>query len=219
MEAVTVAGGVVLPETTSETLLPAYLGHVARGRAPPPIPADAIEPFLHRVAPLYRRSRKTRREHGFLAYAPRVSGAALVSEDDAEGTREEITWHWEHRHATVAFTFHTHPGRDALCRPSGMDALGALVRGDHVLYVMTMDGRLSGWKFRDPRGHPAAVDAAMRGLEDAGRFGRGVVGFLYDAFESMILDLMEPAYAARVTLDGDAWTHERCRTDASFFRT
>ena len=187
------------PETSG--LLPAKAGHVARGSAPPVVPDGAIEAYPERVVGAFERTRATGREHGFLAYAPDAPGLPFVAEPDAVGGRRVIRWRWEHPEATVAFSFHTHPSPDALCSPSGIDALGALVRGEHVVYVLTMDGRLSGWRFREPAGRPRVVLDAIDALDEAGRFGSSYVDFLYDAFDALRDDLMAPAYAARV-VDG-----------------
>lgn len=198
-------------------LLSSGQGHAIRGTAPPAIRPDAIEPFLDRVAMLYRASLTRRVEHGFLAYATDALGG-LVTEPDAVGTEDSISWHWSEPAATVAFSFHTHPGADALCVPSGIDALGALIRGDHVVYVLTMDGRLSGWRFRKPAAHAKAVDDAVSALEEAKRFGRPFVRFLYDAFDALRPQLMEPIYAARLRLsDDDGCRLEAAKPDASFF--
>jgi hypothetical protein len=180
------------------TLLPSALGHVARGSAVPRVEADAIEAFAPRVLDAHRRTVETGREHGFLAYFPAGPGLALQAEDEAVGTRHDIRWHWRERDATVAFSFHTHPGKRAACAPSGMDLVGALVRGDHLLYILTDDGKLAGWRFRDPAGHPKTVEGLMRAMETQGRFDRAFVRFLYDATEAMRDALVEVAYEARV---------------------
>ncbi|GEM_PF-3870616 len=184
------------------TLLPATEGHALRGRSQPRVQADAIEACLDRVAPLYRASLATRREHGFLAYAPRAA-EGYVLEKDAVGTRDAIAWHWAHPDATVAFSFHTHPSPRAAVAPSGIDAVGALIRGDHLVYVLTMDGRLAGWRFRDDTPHARAVEDAVRALDDAKRFEGRYVRFLYDAFDALRPRVMEPVYAARLTLTRD----------------
>lgn len=198
-------------------LLAASAGHAVRGTSPPTVDARAIELFIERVAALYRASRATGREHGFLAYAPQADGAYLT-EPDAVGTEDAITWHWSEPDATVAFSFHTHPGPGALCVPSGIDTLGALIRGDHVLYLLTMDGRLSGWRFRRPAAHALAVDDAITSLEQAKRFGRPFVRFLYDAFDAMRPQLVEPVYAARLRLtDDDGCRLESAKPGHGFF--
>jgi hypothetical protein len=180
------------------TLLPATLGHVARGSAAPRVDADAIEAFAQRVSDAQARTIETGREHGFLAYFPASPGFALHAEDEAVGSRNDIRWHWRERDATVAFSFHTHPGKRAQPIPSGMDLVGALVRGDHMLYIATDDGRLVGWRFRDPAGHPKTVEDAMRAVEAQGRFDKRFVQFLYDATEAMRESLVEKAYEARI---------------------
>lgn len=207
-----------LLSSATADLLALDAGHAVRGRAAPAVPVDAIEPYLDRVATLYRRSLDARREHGFLAYAPAAPGAGLVTEPDAAGTADAIRWHWRHPDATVAFSFHTHPSSDAGCVPSGIDALGALIRGDHVVYVLTMDGRLSGWRFRKEAKHPKAVDDAMRALDQAKAFGEPFVAFLYDAFDALRPRLLEPVYAARVKLtDDDGARLTRCEPARPFF--
>ncbi|HWH08073.1 MAG TPA: hypothetical protein VNX21_02670, partial [Candidatus Thermoplasmatota archaeon] len=134
---------------------------------------------------------------------PGAPGGPLVAEDDAEGGAEDIRWHWREPHAAVAFSFHTHPGPRAMCVPSGIDMVGALVRGDHVAYVLTMDGRLSGWRFRDREGMAWAVEDAMSALDKAQGLRRGFIKFLYDAFDALRPQAMEPVYAARVALPDD----------------
>ena len=190
------------PAQELSSLLPAEEGHLLRGRRLPTVAPDAIEACLERVAPLYRASLATRREHGFLAYAP-GHGEGYVLEADAVGTHNAISWHWEHPHATVAFSFHTHPSPEGALVPSGIDAVGALIRGDHLLYILTMDGRLAGWRFRAGHPHARAVERATRTLDDAKRFDHAYVRFLYDAFEALQPRLMEPVYAARLVLEGE----------------
>ena len=187
-------------EATSD-LLPADAGHALRGRATPAVRPDAIEAAAERVAPLFRASLATGREHGFLAYADRAG--ALVLEEDAVGTRDAIAWHWRHPDATVAYSFHTHPSPEAALVPSGIDAVGALIRGDHLVYILTMDGRLAGWRFRDDAHHARAVEATVRALDEARKFDSRYVRFLYDAFDALRPRLMEPVYAARLTLEAD----------------
>lgn len=199
---------------SGEDLLPSEEGHAARGRAPPRLAPDAILPFTPRVLRALEASRATGREHGFLAYAPRDASAPLLAEEDTVGGPHEISWHWSRPHATVAFSFHTHPGARGLCVPSGMDAVGALIRGDHLVYVLTMDGRLSGWRWREPREAPLAVDEAMHVLSRARAFKRPFVQFLYDAFDAMRHDLLEPVYAARLEEDGRL---ARAAPDRGFF--
>ncbi|MEA3202202.1 MAG: hypothetical protein QOE90_3630 [Thermoplasmata archaeon] len=182
-------------------LLPADAGHALRGRATPSVRPDAIEAALERVAPLFRASLATGREHGFLAYADRTGAHTL--EDDAVGTRESIAWHWRHPDATVAYSFHTHPSAEAAIVPSGIDVVGALIRGDHLVYILTMDGRLCGWRFRDDSRHARAVEAAVRHLDDARQFDGHYVKFLYDAFDALRPRIMEPVYAARLSLTDD----------------
>lgn len=183
-----------------------------RGTAAPRVPGHAIEDFLPAVADALRASRASRCEHGFLVYAPSEAGAPLVAEESSVGGREEIRWRWSEPDATVAFSFHTHPGADSLCIPSGVDLVGALVRGDHVVYVLTTDGRLSGWRFRASSEHPRAVIDAMHALDDARRFGTPFLRFLYDAFEALRPKLVEPAYAARLRVD-DAGGHHLAREE------
>ena len=190
------------PRAAAHSLLPATLGHVARGTATPRVAPDAIEAFVPRVLHAHRRTLETGREHGFLAYSPAAPGLALQAEDEAVGTKRDIRWHWRERDATVAFSFHTHPGKRAACAPSGMDLVGALVRGDHLLYILTDDGKLVGWRFRDPAGHPKTVEDVMRAVEAQGRFDRAFVGFLYDATEALRDRIVERAYEARVTKGG-----------------
>lgn len=186
----------------STPLLPAAEGHVARGRAPPRVSEDAIAPFLPRVAAALARTRADGREHGFLAYAPARAGLPLVAEEDAVGDAHAISWHWRERDATVAFSFHTHPGPDGACMPSGIDVVGAIIRGDHVLYVLTEDGRLSGWRFHDPRGEPRALLEAMMTLDAGGRFDERYLGFMYAACDALRPRLMECVYAATVGEEG-----------------
>lgn len=210
------AGRLVARTVVSPSLLPAAQGHAIRGSAPPSVAPASIEPLLPRVAALYRASRATGREHGFLAYL--AGDGRHVTEPDAVGTEDAITWHWSEPSATVAFSFHTHPGANALCVPSGIDSIGALIRGDHVVYILTMDGRLSGWRFRSPAAHARAVDDAMSALEEARAFGRPFVQFLYDAFDAMRPKLVEPVYAARLTLtDDDGCRVEAAQPNRSFF--
>lgn len=187
----------------SSPLLSAAVGHVTRAHASLLTPVDAIEAFPERVAAALRASRAHGREVGFLAYAPGDPAAPLVAEDDAEGGPEAIRWHWREPDAAVAFSFHTHPGPRAMCVPSGIDMVGALVRGDHVSYVLTMDGRLSGWRFRQRAGDAWAVEDAMTTLDKAQGLKRGFIDFLYDAFDAMRPQMMEPVYAARVALHDD----------------
>lgn len=176
-------------------LLPASEGHATTGTRAPSVPTDAIKAFADRVAAALDASRATGRENGFLAYAAADPGAApYVTEDDAEGDAETIAWHWRHPEATVAFSFHTHPGGDALCMPSGMDIVGALIRGDHVVYIATSDGRVTGWRFREPSGHARALVDTLLALSDAGRLDAKFVAFLYDATDTMRHDLMERVY-------------------------
>lgn len=191
-----------VPALETTGLLPASYGHVLRGHTAPTVRPDAIEPALDRVVALYRASLRERREHGFLAYVPRA-GASLVLEEDAVGSEDSIAWHWRHPEATVAYSFHTHPSSDAAIVPSGIDAVGALIRGDHIVYILTMDGRLAGWRFRPDSHHARAVEAAVRALDDAKRFEHRYVQFLYDAFDGLRAKVMEPVYAARIELSGD----------------
>ena len=188
----------------SSSLLSAAVGHVTRAPAALLAPVDAIEAFPDRVAHALRASRAHGREVGFLAYAPGEPGRPLVAEDDAEGGAEDIRWHWREPHAAVAFSFHTHPGRNAMCVPSGIDLVGALVRGDHTTYVLTMDGRLAGWRFRDRETTAWAVEDAMSALDEAKSLKRGFIQFLYAAFDAMRPDVLEPVYAARVALEEGA---------------
>ena len=182
------------------------------------MPADAIVPFLARVATAQRASLVDGCERGFLAYWPGAPGAPLVAEEDGEGSADEIRWRWERRDATVAFSFHTHPGPRAACVPSGIDAVGALIRGDHLIYVVTPDGRVAGWRFRDPRGHAWAVADAVDALDDGGKLRRGLVDFLYDSFDALRPRLLAPAYAGRLTLAEDGGCAlARAKPDASFF--
>lgn len=211
--------GALVPVVT-ETLLPADVGHMVRGTGVRPTPEDAIEALLARVADAFRASRASGFEHGFLAYAPTQHDAPLVPEADSVGTEDEILWHWHARESTVALSFHTHPGRDALCIPSGMDLVGALIRGDHMVYVMTLDGRLSGWRFRDATGHPRAVDDALRALAKSRKLDHSLVDFLYESFDAMLPRIAKPVYAARVTLDpmgAEGYRLERVKLGASFF--
>lgn len=184
-------------------LLARAVGHVTRAPEALLAPPDAIEAFPERVAAALRATRAHGREVGFLAYAPGEPGRPLVAEDDAVGGPTDIRWHWRSPGATVAFSFHTHPGRGAPCAPSGIDMVGALVRGDHVAYVLTMDGRLSGWRFRDREGMALAVEDAMGTLDAARALKRGFLDFLYDAFDALRPTAMRPVYAARVALGDD----------------
>ena len=187
----------------SVPLLSAAVGHVTRAPEALLAPPDAIEAFPDRVASALRASRAHGREVGFLAYAPGEPGRPLVAEDDAEGSAEDIRWHWREPHAAVAFSFHTHPGPRAMCVPSGIDVVGALVRGDHTIYVLTMDGRLAGWRFKDRETTAWAVEDAMGTLDDAKGLKRGFIQFLYAAFDAMRHEALAPVYAARVTLADD----------------
>lgn len=197
-------------------LLPVSEGHALRGNAVPDVAPHAIETCLDRVAALYRASLETRREHGFLAYAPR-QGAGFVLEADAVGSHDAIAWHWAHPGATVAFSFHTHPSPEAAVVPSGIDAVGALIRGDHILYVLTLDGRLVGWRFRMDTAHARAVEDAVRALDDAKRFDARYVRFLYDAFDALRPKVLEPVYAARLVLRPDEGVHvEPAKADRPF---
>lgn len=197
-------------------LMPASQGHAVRGKAAPAIAPDAIEASLDRVAALYRASLANGREHGFLAYAPRA-GAAYTLEEDAVGTADGIAWHWRHPDATVAYSFHTHPSPQAAIVPSGIDAVGALIRGDHVVYILTLDGRLAGWRFRADTHHVRAVEAAIRTLDDARKFEGRYVQFLYDAFDALRPKVFEPVYAARLKLTSDDGLRvERCAPTRPF---
>lgn len=198
-------------------LLPAPHGHAHRGTSRPAIPEHAIEPFAEMVAQALRDSRANGCEHGFLAYAQEEPGAPLFAEPMSMGAESEIRWAWSHPHATVAFSFHTHPSSDALCAPSGIDAVGALIRGDHVIYVLTMDGRLSGWRFKEGKPHARAVDDAMLALDQARKLDTGFVQFLYDAFEALRPQVLKPVYAARLTLEGDGCRFDPAAIDAGFF--
>lgn len=204
----------VRPRARLAQLLSADDGHALRGARPPSIPVDAIMPYAERVASLYRASRKTGKEHGFLAYA---TPGGLITEGDAVGTEDAITWHWEEPEATVAFSFHTHPGAQALCVPSGIDIVGAMIRGDHVVYVLTMDGRLSGWRFKQPAVHAKAVQQAIDALDAARKFERPFVGFLYDAFDAMRASVLEPVFAARMTTWVDEVRVEKATPNRAFF--
>lgn len=184
-------------------LLSRAVGHVTCAPASLLTAPDAIEAFADRVGRALLASRQHGREVGFLAYAPGEPDRPLVPEDDAEGDRANIRWHWREPNAAVAFSFHTHPGPHAMCVPSGIDVVGALVRGDHLTYVLTMDGRLAGWRLKDREGLGWAVEDAMRALDDAKSLKRGFLQFLYDAFDAMRPDVLEPAYAARVALSDD----------------
>lgn len=203
----------------SEDLLPAETGHLLRGAAPPWQPEDAIEAYAERVAAALRSTRATGHERGFLAYAPTELGAPLVAEPDTLGGPTELSWRWLRPHATVAFSFHTHPGEDAMCAPSGIDMVGALVRGDHLLYILTTDGRLSGWRFCDAAHQPRAVEAAMHALAQARELRSPFVSFLYDAFEAMRDDMVECVYAARVTADEGGTRLTRCAPTKRFLAT
>lgn len=184
-------------------LLPADVGHVTRALPERLVRADVIEAFALRVGAHLRASRSTGLEHGFLAYLPHAPDATPVPEEDAVGGESDIRWPWTMPHATVAFSFHTHPGPRAMCVPSGVDLAGALVRGEHVTYVLTMDGRLSGWRFREPARHAWAVDDALTHLDKARELKRGFLDFLHDALDALRPTLVECVYAARVQVDED----------------
>lgn len=172
-------------------LLPSAQGHSIVGTRPPALEADMLAPFRARVLAAIRATRKTGREHGFLAYLGR--DGSLHAEEDSVGDAHDITWHWEERDATVAFSFHTHP-TTASREPSGIDLVGALVRGDHVVYIATPDGRIDGWRFRKDGPHARAVHDAMSTLERANGFRTPFLGFLYAAFEELRPQLVELAY-------------------------
>lgn len=177
-------------------LVPAADGHALDGLRRPRIAPDAIEGFRDTVEELLRWSRSHRRESGFLAYAQ--SGGALHAEEASYGGAHEITWQWRHPEATVALSFHTHPTRNAACAPSGLDVLGALVRGDHLHYILTMDGKLTGWRFRRPATEARAVHEALRDLSDAHRLKRSFVAYVERALGETALSLMECAYETRI---------------------
>ncbi|HWG91393.1 MAG TPA: hypothetical protein VNZ52_11155 [Candidatus Thermoplasmatota archaeon] len=186
-------------------LMPSRAGHVACGTAPPRLLEDVIEAFLPQVNTCYRWSRDNVKESGFLSYVS--AGGGVTPEPIAYGTRYEITWHWQHPEATVAASFHTHPNRKSIPVPSGLDLLGATVRGDHLHYILTMDGRLVGWRFSEPGKHPKAVDEALRCLNDARKLGRPFLHFLERAFEGMVPQVVTPVYGAQVTLLADGGIH------------
>lgn len=183
--------------TPSAPFLPATQGHAVRATEPTRAPHDAIEQFAALVLDALRETRATGREHGFLAYAPSEPGAPLVAEPMSVGEPDAIAWHWHAPDATVAFSFHTHPGDDALCVPSGIDIVGALIRGDHVMYVMTDTGRITGWRLREPTGHPRALLDTLLTLVDAGRLDARFIAFLYDATDALRDELLERVYSAR----------------------
>jgi len=160
----------------------------------------------------YRWSREKTRESGFLVYPSGLRGGGPVAEAVAYGKRYRIEWHWTHRDATVGASFHTHPNVDSIPVPSGLDLLGAIVRGDHVHYILTMDGRLVGWRFREAARHPRAVDQALRALSDGRALTPGFLDFLELAFGTLARDLMMPVYGARLTLAPEGGMH-LARTD------
>lgn len=195
-----------LPVPSESMLLPSARGHVATGAAPPRVRDDVVEAFLQHVNHCYRWSLEKVRESGFLVY-PSATDAPSVAERIAYGKRYRIEWHWQYRNSTVGASFHTHPNADSTPTPSGVDMLGALVRGDHVHYILTMDGRLVGWRFRDPLRYPRAVDEALRVLSDARALTPPLLDFLEAAFFALAREVMVPVYGARLTLMPDGGLH------------
>lgn len=196
----------VAPVSSETLLLPSTRGHVACGTAPPRVGDALIEGFLAQVNHCYRWSLDKVRESGFLVY-PTVGEERMVAEAVAYGRRYRIEWHWRYRQSTVAASFHTHPNRLSTPTPSGLDMLGALVRGDHLHYILTMDGRLVGWRFREPRKDPRAVDEALRILSEARALTPDLLDFLERAFVALAREMMTPVYGARLTLLPEGGIH------------
>lgn len=180
-----------------------------RGSDPPRVAPHAIESFLPLLDESFRWSLKARRECGFLAYLE-SDGKSLQAEDISYGREVDIAWHWSRPDAAVGLSLHSHPTDDSACMPSGLDLLGALVRGDHLHYVLTLDGRITGWRFRGSRAHARAVHDALKALSDAGNLRRPFLDFLQRSFSAVAESLVEPVYGARIALKGDKLQVERC---------